>query len=336
MAAVGTDGDQRVQVGLAADPGQVAALGQLVGDGDRVGRLAAAVEVEDRVVDQLVRRAVEVVALEHLDAVGDGVLGQQHAAEHGLLGVDVLRRHPVVGTVTGTGVAAHVQLGDRHAAFLSNLGDVPLSDSRPEGSDIPLWDCCPPTYGRGATLGPAAPPHQTEPVDNLGTTCAARRCAVCTVWGQPCELSRDPAAATHGHVHERHPPPVDEEKVRACPVHRSAPTNDVDAEAPQARRGALDSAAHPHRRRGRPRTAASVRRFLVPTYAATRATVYDDRPAGVREPPGAPNRAGRKPSSKATLPTPSAPYRDVALHAATLPPRVRREGRGSRRRVRER
>ena len=55
-------GDQLVQVGLAADPGQVAALGQLVGDGDRVGRLAAAVEVEDRVVDQLVRRPVEVGA----------------------------------------------------------------------------------------------------------------------------------------------------------------------------------------------------------------------------------------------------------------------------------
>ena len=100
VAGVGGGGDgldELVQVGLAADAAEVAALGQLVGDGDGVGGLTAAVEVEDRVVDQLVRRAVEVGASQDLDAVGDGVLGQQHAAEHGLLGVDVLRRHPLVG-----------------------------------------------------------------------------------------------------------------------------------------------------------------------------------------------------------------------------------------------
>jgi hypothetical protein len=38
-----------------------------------------------------VRRAVEVGAAHDLDDVGDGVLGQQHAAEHRLLGRDVLR-----------------------------------------------------------------------------------------------------------------------------------------------------------------------------------------------------------------------------------------------------
>ena len=111
--------DELVQVGLATDPGQVAALGQLVGDGDRVGRLAAPVEVEDRVVDRLVRRPVEVGAAQHLDGVGDGVLGQQHAAEDRPLGVDILWRKPVVGAVAGSGVAAHVKLGDRHAAVLS-------------------------------------------------------------------------------------------------------------------------------------------------------------------------------------------------------------------------
>ena len=57
----GTRGDQRVQVRRAADPGQLAAALQLGGHGDRVGRLAAAVEVEDRVVDGLVRGPVEVV-----------------------------------------------------------------------------------------------------------------------------------------------------------------------------------------------------------------------------------------------------------------------------------
>lgn len=34
---------------------------------------------------------VEVLALEDLDDIRDRVLGQQHAAEHGLLGVQVLR-----------------------------------------------------------------------------------------------------------------------------------------------------------------------------------------------------------------------------------------------------
>ncbi len=114
----GHRGDELVEVGLAADAAEVAALGQLVADGDGVGRLAAAVEVEDRVVDQLVRGTVEVGALELLDAVGDGVLGQEHAAEHGLLGADVLRREPVVRRATVTGrrrrEGARAQLGERH------------------------------------------------------------------------------------------------------------------------------------------------------------------------------------------------------------------------------
>ena len=88
-------GDQLVQVGLPADPGQVAALGQLVGDGDGVGRLAAAVQVKDRVIDQLVGRAVEVDPLEPLDAVGDRILGEQHAADDTLLRMHVLGRQPV-------------------------------------------------------------------------------------------------------------------------------------------------------------------------------------------------------------------------------------------------
>ena len=84
--------DQRVQVGRAADPGDLAALGQLGGDGDGVGGLAAAVEVEDRVVDGLVGRLVEVAGAQHLDDVGDRVLAQQHPAEDALLGGEVLRR----------------------------------------------------------------------------------------------------------------------------------------------------------------------------------------------------------------------------------------------------
>ena len=76
---------------------QLAAPLELGGDGDRVGRLAAAVEVDDRVVDDLVGGPVEVDAAHDLGDVGDGVLGQQHRAEHALLGGVVLRRRAVAG-----------------------------------------------------------------------------------------------------------------------------------------------------------------------------------------------------------------------------------------------
>jgi hypothetical protein len=89
--------DQLVQVRLPPDPGQVTALPQLIGDGDRIGRLATTEEVEDGIKDQLVRRAVEVVRLHGLEAVGDRVLVEQHRPEHRLLGVEVLRGKSVVG-----------------------------------------------------------------------------------------------------------------------------------------------------------------------------------------------------------------------------------------------
>jgi hypothetical protein len=88
--------DQRVQVRRAPDTSELAALLQLIGDGEGIGGLAAAVQVEDRLVDGLVRGAVEVVPPQHLDDVGDRVLGQEHAAEHRLLGCDVLWRCAVV------------------------------------------------------------------------------------------------------------------------------------------------------------------------------------------------------------------------------------------------
>ncbi len=81
-----------MEVGGAAHPGHLAAFLQLVEDRDGVGRLAAAVEVGDDLVDHLVGRAVEVVGAQDLDDVGDGVLRQQHAAEDRLLRVDVVRR----------------------------------------------------------------------------------------------------------------------------------------------------------------------------------------------------------------------------------------------------
>ena len=45
-----------MQVGAAADAGDLAAPGELVGDRDGVGGLAPAVQVEDGLVDQLVGR----------------------------------------------------------------------------------------------------------------------------------------------------------------------------------------------------------------------------------------------------------------------------------------
>ena len=99
----GGDGrDQRVQVGGAAEADQVAPALQLRGDRDRVGGLAAAVEVEDALVDGLVRGAVEVVGPQDLDDVRDRVLAQEHAAEHRLLGGEVLRGLPVERRQVGT------------------------------------------------------------------------------------------------------------------------------------------------------------------------------------------------------------------------------------------
>ena len=66
---------------------------QLGGDRDGVGGLAAVGEIDDRVEDQLVGGAVEVAALEDVGGRVDGLLGQQHGAEHALLGGQVLWRN---------------------------------------------------------------------------------------------------------------------------------------------------------------------------------------------------------------------------------------------------
>jgi hypothetical protein len=86
--------DEGVQVGGAADAGKVAGLRQIVRHRHRIRGLTAGVEVEDRLIDGFVSGLIEVIALHRLDAVGDGVLRQEHRAEHALLGLDVLRRGP--------------------------------------------------------------------------------------------------------------------------------------------------------------------------------------------------------------------------------------------------
>ena len=82
--------DRLAPAGLIERPGAP----QLLDDRDRVDRLVLAVELADRLVDDLVLRGVEVVGLERIldgQAV-PGLLREHHRAEHGLLGVEVVRR----------------------------------------------------------------------------------------------------------------------------------------------------------------------------------------------------------------------------------------------------
>jgi len=101
-----------VQVGTAADAGQLAALGQQVADGHRVRGLAPAVQLQDRLVHELVGGPVVVVGTDHLHHIGDGILGHQHAAEDALLGGQVVWRGPVELPAAGG------EFGDTHDTHL--------------------------------------------------------------------------------------------------------------------------------------------------------------------------------------------------------------------------
>ena len=57
----------------AADRFQIAALLELLGDGDQVGGRAGVVERDDRREDLLVRRAVEGLGVDHLDRLPHGL-----------------------------------------------------------------------------------------------------------------------------------------------------------------------------------------------------------------------------------------------------------------------
>ena len=108
--------DEGVQVGGAADAGQLARRGERVDHHDRVGRLAPPVEIEDGVEDGGVRGPVEVRGPQHLDDVGDRVLGEHHRAEDALLGGDVVWRCAVEGGLTrGIDALRHPHVvGKRH------------------------------------------------------------------------------------------------------------------------------------------------------------------------------------------------------------------------------
>ena len=87
--------DQGVQIRGAADPVEHPAAVQLGGDAHRVSRLALAVELGGDLEDRRVSRPVEIGDPHHLDDVSNRVFGQQHSAEHALLGGDILRRRAV-------------------------------------------------------------------------------------------------------------------------------------------------------------------------------------------------------------------------------------------------
>ena len=64
-------------------------------DGDDVDRLAALEQLEDRGVDPAVRLAVEVGRPQELGDLDDRVAVDEDRAEHGLLGLEALRRQAV-------------------------------------------------------------------------------------------------------------------------------------------------------------------------------------------------------------------------------------------------
>ena len=138
---VSSGGDARnqgVQVGCPAHAVQFAALGQLVGYGDGVRRLAVPVEVDNGLIDHLVGGLVEVsAAADDLNNVGDGVFGEHHAAQYRLLGGVVVRwcadelrlalrqGGPLGGEEYGELLSSHLRApGDHRFAVRLDAGEV--------------------------------------------------------------------------------------------------------------------------------------------------------------------------------------------------------------------
>jgi hypothetical protein len=89
----GLDGEQRA---LAAEGLEQAGAPKLLGHGHRVDGLTLLVERPDRIEDVTVRGPVEVAGVDPgLDRGGDRVPREEHGAEQRLLGLEVVRRHPL-------------------------------------------------------------------------------------------------------------------------------------------------------------------------------------------------------------------------------------------------
>ena len=181
----------------------------------------------------LVRRPVEVGALQHLDDVGDRVLAQQHAAEHRLLRGDVLRRLPVV-LRRRRGRPAEV-VGHRHGLSSISLRARPHHHSvgKPEfggrrrtehvfGSLLPPGtDISAPggiRFGTrrqlGRTLGTGGPPSNTgvhADLHNLWTSRWTEACRHVETAGDTARV--DVPSAPLAHLHGRRPPACGRKKL---------------------------------------------------------------------------------------------------------------------------
>ena len=80
-----------MKVGGTTDARDLAGLREFGSHGNRIGGLTLAVEIEDRAVDRLMRRTVEVSLAYDLNHIGDGILAQQHGTDDGLFCCDVVR-----------------------------------------------------------------------------------------------------------------------------------------------------------------------------------------------------------------------------------------------------
>jgi hypothetical protein len=141
--------DEGVQVAGAADAGEVALLQQQGADGDRVGGFAAAPQVQDRGVDDAVRGPVVAGGGDLLLDVGDDVVGEEHATEDALLGLEVLGWEAFVA---GWFVVGFVGVGGGHAAV-----SFALSGWQWQG-----WPTTVPSWVRNRPMVSAAlfpPPH---------------------------------------------------------------------------------------------------------------------------------------------------------------------------------
>ena len=154
VAGVGGGGDsghEGGQVGGAADAFELAALGELIGDDERVGGLGAVVDLDDRVEDRLVGRPVELRTTQDVDDVGDGLLAQEHATERGHLGLEVLGREAVEGGAVGadasvvgaarSGLSAHAVVHRPPPALSRRL--VPARPTAPDGGPLRQEDARP-------------------------------------------------------------------------------------------------------------------------------------------------------------------------------------------------
>src|SRR5262249_61761712 len=83
---------QRANVASAANLLQSAAPPQLVAECNEVRRPAGLVQIKCRPVNRPVRLAVEVLRLEELRNLDDGLRVDQQAPQHAGLGLDVLRQ----------------------------------------------------------------------------------------------------------------------------------------------------------------------------------------------------------------------------------------------------